>query len=357
MVNEVTTAVVRRIFEEYVTAGAGLGLIAHQLNVDGVPPPRGTRWDRSTIGNLLDQVAYLGRVKVNGQEFPGQHTPIVDEVVWLRAQAQRQQRRAGKAQGPPPLGTHLLTGGMLRCGECGGTMAPRSPRERQDRYECAVRNRTGGHTLCSMKGVLRADVDGPLLAYLESVVFDLEATRQVIAEEHDRRNAESNALISQAEREVTEAEASLARIEADYTRGAITAEQWLRLQAKLKETHEAAARELEQLTTHAQEFTATAEAFDVDAEATARLALLREAVAGEVTSAKGLAAVRTALSRVFTSITLWRADQDGLLLVPTVRALDELTTWLDLGDGQALSLPRVERIVVPSQKQGCSDRT
>jgi hypothetical protein len=72
-------------------------------------------------------------------------------------------------------------------------------------------------------------------------------------------------------------------------------------------------------------------------------------VAGEVTGAEGLA-VGAALRRCFTALTLWRADSDGLLLVPTVRALDDLTAWLDLGDGQALSLPHLERIEVPGQQ-------
>jgi hypothetical protein len=347
VVDEVAAAVVRRIFDEYVTAGSGCALIAHHLNEDGVPPPRANRWDGSTIALILDQPAYIGRVRINGETFPGNHPAIIEEAVWLRARAQREARRPGTSHiGRPPNGSHLLTGGLLRCGECGAAMRPRSPRGRQDRYECTTRNRGGGHALCSMKGVLRASIDGPLLRYLETVVFDLDETRRVLAEEHARRSSESGVLIAQAERAVTEADAALVRIRADYTRGAITAEDWESFRTELTETREAAAREVEQLTTRADQLTPP----DVDKEITVRLAALREAVAGEVTGAEGLAAVRAALKRCFQSITLWRADQDGLLLVPTVRAWDDLTGWLDLGDGTALSLPRPERIAVPGQQ-------
>jgi site-specific DNA recombinase len=353
VVDDVAAATVRRIFDEYVTTGAGVGLIAHELTLDGVRPPRGERWDRKTVANILDSPAYVGRVRVNGEEFDGNHDAIIDTGVWMRAAAQRQARKPdGTARiGRPPLSSHLLTGGLLRCGECGGAMSPRSPRGRQDRYECVVKNRTGGHTRCSMKGVLRVNVDEPLLKYLETVVFDIEATRRTITEEHTRRSSESAALIAQAERAASQAEANLARIRGDYVRGALTVEQWQGFERELTEAREAALREVEQLTAHAHEFETELATIDVDGEVAARLAMLREAVAGEVTEAEGLAAVRTALKRCFESITLWQADADGLLLVPTVRAFDELTTWLDLRNGQALSLPRPEPIAVPGKQE------
>jgi hypothetical protein len=61
------------------------------------------------------------------------------------------------------------------------------------------------------------------------------------------------------------------------TRGAITAEDWEGFRAELTETREAAAREVEQLTARANQFILP----DVDQEVAARLAALREAVAGE----------------------------------------------------------------------------
>jgi DNA invertase Pin-like site-specific DNA recombinase len=322
VVDDVAAAVVKRIFDEYVTAGSGTALIAHHLNEDGIQPPRAKRWDGSTVANILKQVAYIGQVKVNGETFPGNHEPIIEEAVWLRAQAQREARKPGTSHiGRPPNGTHLLTGGLLRCGICGGAMAPRSPRGRQDRYDCATRNRSGGHTRCTMKGVLRTAVDEPLLTYLEAVVFDLDATRQVIAEEHDRRSTDYAALIAQAEREATQAEEALVRIRGDYMRGALTVEQWQGFEAELTETREAAAREVDQLTARAEQLTAEVEAFNADEEVASRLAMLREVVAGEIRSAEGLAAVRTTLRRCFESVTLVHADEQGAMLVPAVRAV------------------------------------
>jgi DNA invertase Pin-like site-specific DNA recombinase len=354
VVDEAAAAIVRRIFDEYVTTGAGTASIASHLNEEGVLSPRGARWSSFTVASILDQPAYIGRVRINGEEYPGNHQPMIEEALWLRARAQRQARKPGTSSiGRPPLSTHLLTGGLLRCGECGAAMVPRTPRDgrRQPRYECSTRVRAGGHGLCSMRGVLRVNVDEPLLRYLENVVFDIEATRQAIREEHGRRSAESAALIGQAERAAAEAEASLARIRADYTRGAITAEDWEGFRTELTEAREAALREVEQLTARTQELTTEVETLNVDGEVAVRLAALREAVAGEVTGAEGLAAVRAALRRCFESITMWQADEDGLILVPIVRTPEELTAWIDLGAGRALSLPHPERIVVPGKQR------
>jgi DNA invertase Pin-like site-specific DNA recombinase len=355
VVDEEAAVVVRRIFNEYLTAGSGTALIAHHLNEDGVPAPRASRWDRSTVALMLDQPAYIGLVRINGETFPGNQPAIIEEAVWSRARTQREARKPGVSHiGRPPNGTHLLTNGLLRCGECGAAMRPRSPHERKDRYECATRDRAGGHTRCSMRGVLREKLDGPLLRYLEGVVFDLDETRRVIAEEHARRSSENEVLIAQAERAVTERDDALVRIRADYVRGAITAEKWNEFEAELTQEREAAVREREQLATRAGQLTTEVEVFNADEEIAVRLAALREAVAGEVTGANGLAEVRAALGRCFESITLHQADEDGLMLVPTVLTdPDDLATgWLDLRNGQALSLPRQRRMPVP---QGVTD--
>jgi site-specific DNA recombinase len=67
-VDEDQAAIVRRIFVEYI-AGRSPRTIAYDLNRDGVPPPRGSRWNASTIngnqrrGNgVLNNELYRGRL-------------------------------------------------------------------------------------------------------------------------------------------------------------------------------------------------------------------------------------------------------------------------------------------------------
>ena len=62
--------VVRRIFEDYVTGGHSTREITRRLNADGIPTPTGARavWGTSTIGRLLRNEAYVGRVYYNRTE-------------------------------------------------------------------------------------------------------------------------------------------------------------------------------------------------------------------------------------------------------------------------------------------------
>ena len=63
---EPEAAVVRRIFDEYVHGDVAMRQIARRLNVDGILSPTGKpTWGNSTIGRLLRNEAYVGRVYFN----------------------------------------------------------------------------------------------------------------------------------------------------------------------------------------------------------------------------------------------------------------------------------------------------
>jgi hypothetical protein len=156
-------------------------------------------------------------------------------------------------------------------------------------------------------------------------------------------------LIKQAEREVSKVDAQFARIRADYVAGKLDADDWRSFRDELTEKRVAAEAEADQLRTRAAEVATDAAAFDVDTEAAERLAALREAVAGEVTGADGLVAVRAALARVFERITLVR-DDDELLLVPQVRAFDEIEAWARLEDGRMAVKPRPQTLALPGKQ-------
>jgi site-specific DNA recombinase len=66
---EPEAAVVRRIFDDYVAGGHSTREITRRLNADSVPTPSGKAvWGTSTIGRLLHNEAYIGRVHWNKTE-------------------------------------------------------------------------------------------------------------------------------------------------------------------------------------------------------------------------------------------------------------------------------------------------
>jgi len=66
---EPEAAIVRRIFEDYVAGGHSIRTITRRLNAAGIPSPTGKAvWGTSTIGRLLRNEAYVGRVYYNRTE-------------------------------------------------------------------------------------------------------------------------------------------------------------------------------------------------------------------------------------------------------------------------------------------------
>ncbi len=141
--------VVRRIFQEYVD-GRTPREIAHNLNNDRVPPPRGRAWNASTInGNrercagILQNELYVGRLvwnkirmvkdpdtgkrlsrpnpKSDWQISKVPHLAIVSPDLFEAAQRRRQERnRAHPSHQRRP---RRMLSGLLRCGACGSGMA------------------------------------------------------------------------------------------------------------------------------------------------------------------------------------------------------------------------------------------
>lgn len=142
-------AIVRRIFTAYA-AGRTPRDIANDLNREGVRPPRGRRWNASTInGNaqrgagLIFNELYAGRIVWNKvrmvkdpdtgkrlsrpnprdewQSIEAPQVRIVEQSIWEQAHAVK----TAKSHLPSHVkrrAPHLLSG-LLRCGYCGSGMS------------------------------------------------------------------------------------------------------------------------------------------------------------------------------------------------------------------------------------------
>jgi DNA invertase Pin-like site-specific DNA recombinase len=330
-------AVVRRIFDAYL-GGAGDRTIMLALNADGIPSPSGKqRWDHSQVANILRQPTYRGVLRVNGEEYAGRHEPIVDEATWQRAQVLRQARRAVSPRGParPPAGAHLLTHGLLRCGTCGAAMRPRTLRHRgTEWYRCSARDETGGYHACTMRPVPRLAVDAALLDHFETMVFDLDATREQIRTAYDARLTENAQLRAACQRTLDDLAGQRQRIRADYRRGALDADAWKDFRTELDEEQAAAEAELAQLLERQRQIEAEEVNVDVEGELLGRLARLRQVVAGAVLDAEGLDGLRAAIATTFERIDLVVYD-DKIFLLPYVR-LEALATYQQPDDPEPL---------------------
>lgn len=307
--------VVHRIYREFV-AGRSRKKIATDLEADGVPTVRGKgRWRAPTVTSILSNPVYVGLVRdPHGNLHEGVHQPILERDLWDRAQqllkAQATQR--GKGRGRPTVGTHLFVRGMLRCGECGEAMVPRTPKVGRPKYICNG-SISYGRDFCSMGEVPRDVIDGAVFDFFANVALDVEATRRQILQARDHKLAEVRALHDQAALAVRQAEDRLTRVKRAFQDGKIDPEDWAEQRIELKAELEAARAQEGRLSDHVAEVERWGGLIDAEAETYRLVAEIRKTVVGEVRNERGLEAARAALLRVFDRFVLHRTSKlDGM---------------------------------------------
>jgi site-specific DNA recombinase len=233
-------AIVRRIFLEYAD-GRSPRDIAHDLNREGVPPPRGAAWNASTIngngerGNgVLQNPLYVGELVWNrvrmvkdpstGRRISRPNPPsewqradapqlaIVDRETWERA---AERKRASLARGPEPRGPRRyqrsLLSGLLRCGACGSGMAKHDNANGRPRIRCSRATESGS---CDNRrsyyldrieaGVvesLRAEIDQPEL--IAEYVRTYHEERRRAAGDDSRERAKAETRLGEVDRQIT----------------------------------------------------------------------------------------------------------------------------------------------------------
>lgn len=134
-------AEVIRSAADRVLAGESLYAIARDLNAAGVPTVRESQWRTPSLRSVLTTPKVAGLREHRGEIVgPGRWEPILDEHTWRRVRAALEdpaRSRTGR-----PARTHLLTGGVALCAECGAPLhaarrARKSPDEPGVRlYKC-----------------------------------------------------------------------------------------------------------------------------------------------------------------------------------------------------------------------------
>lgn len=304
---ETDRLVVARIYDEFL-AGRTDEAIARDLLAEKVPTAEGGRWYSATVREILMNPLYKGWLSTKEGVIEGEHEGLLTEELWQQAQDLRKRRAElspGKGRGRRSSGKHLFRKGTLRCGACGGPMTPRTTRPGKSRpgrkisetYICLERK--CHPDLCSMTPVKREMVDTAVFNYFSTVALDVEATKEQLAEAHDRKLAEIHSLSEQAQGEQRRAEARLAKVRRDYTDDLISAEDWASFRDELTADLEGAKAEVGRL----QEQTAGAEEWagwiDAQQATLQKLSDLRAAIAGEMSAQEDLDAVRASLTQLF----------------------------------------------------------
>src|SRR5215470_19179051 len=231
--------VVRRIFADYA-AGRSAREIACDLNRDGIAPPRGTRWNASTInGNaqrgigIIFNELYAGRIVWNKvrmvknpdtgkrlsrpnarkdwQVVPAPHLRIIDEDTWAHVQGLRSEK-ARLHTNVKRRPAHLLSG-LLRCGCCGSGMSVHDrDKTGKTRIRCSAVRESGSCT--NRRIVYLRDVEKAVLGGMREELKDPR-----LIESYARKyNEERQRLAAAATATRTRLESKRARIESERQR-------------------------------------------------------------------------------------------------------------------------------------------
>ena len=116
IVNEKKARQVRELFERFCR---GASIHDCWLHMQARYGASGGWSSETQIRHVLVNEVYLGKVKFQGESYPGLHPPVIPEELFSRAQALLQERKSNLSAGSRPFAPRTLLSGLLICGQCG----------------------------------------------------------------------------------------------------------------------------------------------------------------------------------------------------------------------------------------------
>ena len=131
VVNAEEAALVRMIFERFITCGSAT-VLARTLRSEGVVTKRGKPIDKGTLYRLLNNRVYIGEAVHKGSAYPGEHEAILPRALWDKVHAVLKESPRARANTTRAQTPALLKG--LVFGADGRAMTPTHTRKRGRLY-------------------------------------------------------------------------------------------------------------------------------------------------------------------------------------------------------------------------------
>ncbi|WP_374453579.1 recombinase family protein [Phenylobacterium sp.] len=262
-INEEQAQVVRRIYRDYA-GGTSPRSIAHALNNEGVPGPRGGTWSPSAIAGdrrardgILCQELYIGVRVFNRRKFrkhpdsgrrsavlnkesdwlrePIPQLRILDDELWQAVQSRHQalsEQPAAYARKPK-----RLLSGLMKCAVCGSSMTLNG-----GKYACSSNRERG---TCSNGKIIAAEtIERRLIEGVRTKLLAPEAIDRAVREHREAEAAKRREILrsrAPIERELAEIARKVARAQEMCLAEAISIEDLKALKAQ----HQGRQQELE----------------------------------------------------------------------------------------------------------------
>ena len=199
-------ACVREIFQLYLKLGSLIPVI-EELDRRGWTMKRwttrelrtrgGAPFNKTTLHNMLTNVAYTGHVKFEGKVCAGEHERIVSDDIFNRVQEQlnRNGRRGGRNVANKYGG---LLKGLVKCASCGVGMTHTYVRKKQTlyRYYVCINAHQRGWSNCDRKSVSASLLEGAVIEHLRRFAQQPEILSGVLRRLEELRRESSETQIT-----------------------------------------------------------------------------------------------------------------------------------------------------------------
>lgn len=236
--NEKEAELLRNAAQRIIAGESGQS-IAREWNRAGHTTVTGKPWLGQALRNILVAPTITGlrvhRGEVIGDaKWPG----ILDRATWEAVRDAISSRPEANVGSPPR--TYLLSGGLLRCGLCGGKLRSRPRNDGVRSYVCAT-EKLDGVTTSSGCGGIRVVAEPLEKLVVESVfaAFEDGTLDKLRAAEVDHDAERRDALAK-----LQAAEAKLLQVEERYLLGDVSRPPYLRVRASLTAERDGLRREL-----------------------------------------------------------------------------------------------------------------
>lgn len=236
VIDEAEAAIVRRIFREFIE-GKSPRQIAFGLNAEGVPPPRGGKWNASTINGsgsrangILRNEIYAGRLvwnrlrmlkdpdtgkRVSRRNPPSEwHIVDVPELAIVPredfdAVQEMKKSLAGERPEKQKRAKHLLSG-LLKCAACGSGMSA-TGKDKTGRTRIRCSRWIESRSCPDPHSFYLPEVEAAVIEALRAEMMSPRATAEYVRTYHEERqrlaardNAERDALTRRLDRAAAE---------------------------------------------------------------------------------------------------------------------------------------------------------
>jgi len=192
LVNESEAEQVRAIFDLYLDVGT-FAATAKTLSdrrwttkawtTKGGRERTGARFTRTNLRALLSNPIYIGKTRLKGELFEGEHEAIVERGTFDAAQAMILKNRTTGAGGHRRGRGSALLAGLLRCASCDASMSLAHTTRRGRRYEYYVcrTTRTEGWAACETKSVRAHEIERLVVDQIRAIGKDAALRAEVLA--------------------------------------------------------------------------------------------------------------------------------------------------------------------------------